>query len=310
MPSLFRRNPSHPAPAPAPGDDLFDEAFQQRLEYLALVSRRVFTGRQRADRRSRRIGSGIEFADYRQYAPGDDIRQLDWNVYGRLGRLLLRLYEEEEDLSVYLLIDCSASMAFGQPSRLDYAKKLAAALAYVGLSRLDRVSIHAFAEGAAQRLAPARGRHRIFKVFAFLRGLQPSGGTHLAEGLRNFAARTRRRGVAILISDLYDSHGFEDGINQLRFARFETYVLQLTADDELALRLNGEVELQDSESGELVHVTVTPAVLERYARQLAEHRAHVERFCKGKQVPLFTLEVGTPPETAVLHMLRRGGMVG
>jgi uncharacterized protein (DUF58 family) len=308
--SLFRRNSSQPPAATRGADDLFDEAFQQRLEYLALVSRRVFAGRQRAERRSKRIGSGIEFADYRQYTPGDDIRQLDWNVYGRMGRLLLRLFEEEEDLSVYILLDCSASMGFGTPSKLNYAKQLAAALAYVGLSHLDRVSIHAFAEGGAQRLAPARGRHRVFKVFQFLRGLEASGGTHLAEGLRSFAARTKRRGVAILISDLFDPHGFEDGINQLRFARFETYVLQLVSEAELAPRLHGEVELLDAESGELVRVTVTPAVLERYARELATYRQRIEQFCKSKQVPLFSLDVATPPDAAVLHVLRRGGMVG
>lgn len=304
-----RHRPSRTPPRAEPAE-LFDEAFQQRLEYLALVSRRLYAGRQRAERRSRRVGSGIEFADYRQYAPGDDIRQLDWNVYGRMGRLLLRLYEEQEDLSVYLLLDDSASMAFGRPPKLDYAKKLAAALAYVALSHLDRVSLHAFAQGRAEQLPPARGRHRIFKVFDFLRGLQASGETHLAEGLRTFAARTKRRGVAILLSDLYDPHGFEDGINQLRYARFETYVLHLTSPEEISPRLLGEVQLEDAESGGRVDVTITPAVLERYAQQLAAHRERIQRFCASKHIPLFTLDVTTPPEAAVLGMLRRGGMVG
>src|SRR6185503_5811850 len=125
-------------PGSSGGEELFDEAFQKRLEYLALVSRRVFAGRTRAEQRSRKAGAGVEFADYRRYYPGDDYRQIDWNVYGRIDRLVLRLHEQEEDLSVYLLLDCSGSMQFGKPSKLNYGKQLAAALAYVALNHLDR----------------------------------------------------------------------------------------------------------------------------------------------------------------------------
>src|SRR5262249_30072316 len=128
-------------PAPA---NLFDEGFLKKLEYLAIVSRKVFAGRVRAERRSRKTGAGIEFADHRDYAPGDDIRYLDWALYGRAGKLLLRLFEEEEDLHVYLLLDASASMRTGHPPKLDQAMKLAAALAYVTLANLDRVSIVPF----------------------------------------------------------------------------------------------------------------------------------------------------------------------
>src|SRR5512136_1349897 len=122
-------------------DDLFDDEFQRKLDYLALVSRRVFAGRLRAERRTKKSGSGVEFADHRDYQPGDDFRYLDWNVYQRFGRLLLRLYEEEEDLAIYFIVDASASMAFGDGKKLRYAKKICAALAYVGLANLDRVSI-------------------------------------------------------------------------------------------------------------------------------------------------------------------------
>src|SRR5690606_5992573 len=117
--------------AAAAGDELFDEELQRKLEVLAIVSRRLVRGRTRAERRSKKTGSGIEFADHREYAPGDDFRYLDWNLYARTGRLLLRLYEEEEDLSVYVLLDVSRSMSFGSPPKLDYAKRLAAALAYI-----------------------------------------------------------------------------------------------------------------------------------------------------------------------------------
>lgn len=130
-----------PARAPKPEEELFDDQFQRRLEYLAIVSRRVFAGRMRAERRTKKSGTGIEFADHRDYVAGDDFRSLDWNVYGRLGRLLVRLYEEEEDLSIYLVVDASRSMAFGDGKKLRYAKRLCAALAYVGLANLDRIAV-------------------------------------------------------------------------------------------------------------------------------------------------------------------------
>ncbi len=301
---------AHPDPADAPGDDdLFDEAFQKRLEYLALVSRRVFRGRTRAERRSRKTGTGVEFADYRRYAAGDDYRQIDWNVYGRIGRLMLRLYEEEEDLSVYILLDCSGSMAFGRPPKLRYGKQLAAALAYVALNNLDRVSITALRDGSAERLAPTRGRNRIFTVFEFLRPLRADGGTHLADAISTFAAQNKRRGVAILISDLYDPLGFEEPINALRFARFETHILRLVSPDEAEPNLHGELELVDSETGLTRQVTVTPALLARYRAARAERDQRLEAFCGEKQVGLSTLDISVPPEEAILNVLRHGGLL-
>src|SRR5579859_6275816 len=150
--------------APAKDDDLFDDDFQRKLEYLALVSRRVFAGRLRAERRTKKSGSGVEFADHREYQPGDDFRYLDWNVYQRFDRLLVRLYEEEEDLSIYFIVDTSASMAFGDGKKLRYAKKVCAALAYVGLANLDRVTIVSTADKIIDRMPQTRGKARIFKV--------------------------------------------------------------------------------------------------------------------------------------------------
>src|SRR3954447_7063782 len=128
--------------APRRADDLFDDDFQRKLETLAIVSRRVFAGRMRAERRSKKKGSGQEFADHRDYVPGDDFRFVDWNVYQRFGKLLVRLYEEEEDLGITFIMDCSASMAFGNGKKFDQARRLAAALAYVGLANLDRVAAY------------------------------------------------------------------------------------------------------------------------------------------------------------------------
>src|SRR5271165_3048356 len=165
--------------AVAKDDDLFDDEFQRKLDYLALVSRRVFSGRLRAERRTKKTGSGVEFADHRDYQPGDDFRTLDWNVYQRFEKLLVRLYEEEEDLAIYFILDTSASMGFGDGRKLKYAKKVCAALAYVGLANLDRVTIVSTSDKITDRMPDTRGKARIFKVFRFLRALQPEGVTNL-----------------------------------------------------------------------------------------------------------------------------------
>lgn len=291
------------------GEDLFDEAFQKRLEYLALVSRRVFAGRTRAEQRSRKAGAGVEFADYRRYYPGDDYRQIDWNVYGRIDRLVLRLYEQEEDLSVYLLLDCSGSMAFGTPRKLDYGKQLAAALAYVALNHLDRVSVTALADAVTARMPPTRGRNRIFPIFEFLRPLQASGETRLADAVGTFVAQNKRRGVAVLISDLYDPAGFEAALDRLRYARFEPHVVHLIDPREAVPSARGDVELIDAESGERRQATLTPRLLERYAQAYRAHQERVTSACVQKQVGLFAIDVRTPVTDAMLHMLRRGGLV-
>src|SRR5580704_414574 len=170
----------------AEGDDLFDDDFQRKLDYLALVSRRVFAGRLRAERRTKKTGSGVEFADHRDYQPGDDFRTLDWNVYQRFEKLLVRLYEEEEDLAIYLVLDTSASMTFGGGEKLRYAKKVCAALAYVGLANLDRVTIVTTSDRVLERMPQTRGKARIFKVFRFLREVTPEGTTDLHDALRTF----------------------------------------------------------------------------------------------------------------------------
>ncbi|HMI90560.1 MAG TPA: DUF58 domain-containing protein [Polyangiales bacterium] len=303
------RQPKALATSGSGGEELFDEAFQKRLEYLALVSRRVFAGRTRAEQRSRKAGAGVEFADYRRYYPGDDYRQIDWNVYGRIDRLVLRLYEQEEDLSVYLLLDCSGSMAFGSPRKLDYGKQIAAALAYVALNHLDRVSVSALADAVTARMPPTRGRHRIFPIFDFLRPLQASGSTRLADAVGTFVAQNKRRGVAVLISDLYDPAGFEAALDRLRYARFEPHVVHLVDPREGVPSARGDVELIDAETGERRQATLTPRLLERYAQAYRAHQERVASACVQKQVGLFALDVRTPVADAMLHLLRRGGLV-
>ncbi|MBC7174130.1 MAG: VWA domain-containing protein, partial [Polyangiaceae bacterium] len=230
--------------------------------------------------------------------------------YQRTGRLLVRLFEEEEDLSVYVLLDSSASMGFGEPTKLHYGKQLAAALAYVALAHLDRVSVLTFADAMTGRLAPTRGKNRIFRVFEFLEPLRADGRTGLADSMRAFAAQSKRRGIAIVISDLYDPAGFEEGINQLRFAKFEPHVIHLFDRRELAPDLHGDVQLVDHETGEVRDVTITRAVLDRYAEAHAAYRRRIEEFCREKQVAYHAVDTSIPFDEVVLRILRQGGTLG
>ena len=288
---------------------LFDDEFQRKLEMLAIVSRRVFAGRMRSERRSKKKGSGVEFADYRDYVPGDDFRFVDWNVYQRFGRLLVRLYEEEEDLSIYFIVDCSTSMGFGDGRKFDQARRLCAALAYVGLANLDRVTIVGVSDSVVSRMPTTRGKGRIFKALEFLEDLQPTGQTDLRDSLKTFVAQHKRRGLAVLISDLYDPAGFEGGINVLRFNKFEPYVLHVVDPKEAEPTLKGDVRIYDCETGEEREVTVTEQLLERMAQAVRDYQGNIERFCTSRQVPYFAADIGTPFDELILRVFRRGGFL-
>jgi uncharacterized protein (DUF58 family) len=273
------------------------------------VSRRVFAGRLRAERRTKKSGSGVEFADHRDYQPGDDFRSLDWNVYQRFEKLLVRLFEEEEDLAIYFILDTSASMGFGGGEKLRYGKKVCAALAYVGLANLDRVSVVTTTDRVMERMPQTRGKARIFKVFRFLREVGPEGTTDLGEALKTFVAQNKRRGLAVLVSDLYDPRGFEKGINVLRYNKFDPFVVHVVDPSEAKPKLHGDVLVYDCETGDEREVTVTAKVLSRFAEAHAQYFAEIERFCVTRQVPYVPASVEVAFEDLILRVFRRGGFL-
>jgi uncharacterized protein (DUF58 family) len=289
--------------------ELFDDEFQRKLDYLAMVSRRVFSGAMRAERRTKKTGSGIEFADHRDYAPGDDFRALDWHAFQRFDRLLIRLYEEEEDLSIYFIVDTSSSMGFGEGEKLKQAKRLCAALAYVGLANLDRIAIVAATDEISGRMPTTRGKARIFRIFRFLSGVKAEGATDLGEAMKTFVAQHKRKGLAVLLSDLYDPDGFERGINVLRFNRFEPYVIHLVDQRDGKPELKGDVRVYDCETGDEREVTVTAKVLEKYQKVYGDYLEEVQRFCSSRQVSYFRADVDTPFDELILRVFRRGGFL-
>lgn len=300
-------------PKPNPAEDrseLFDERFLKTLEHLHMVSRKVFSGNLRAERRTRKVGSGIEFADHRTYARGDDFRYIDWNLYGRLDKLLLRLFEEEEDLAIYILIDVSDSMAIGSPlPKLHYAMQIGAALTYVGLANLDRVAIIPFADRLTGRLPPSRGKNRIFGVFDFLRKCQIGGKTQLAECMKDFVTQNKRRGLAVVISDFYDPVGFEQGINTLRYHKFEPFILQAYDLREASPALHGDLTLVDCETGDTREVTVSKSLLDAYEREHEKYCKELEAYCTKYALPFFRTHTSIPFDELVLKIFRSGGFL-
>ena len=289
---------------------LFDERFLKTLEHLHMVSRKVFAGNLRAERRTRKVGSGIEFADHRTYARGDDFRYIDWNLYGRLDKLLLRLFEEEEDLAIYILIDVSDSMAIGSPlPKLHYAMQIGAALSYVGLANLDRVAIIPFGDRLIDRMPPARGKNRIFRVFDFLRKCDIGGQTNLAECMKDFVTQNKRRGLAVVISDFYDPVGFEQGINTLRYHKFEPFVLQAYDLREASPALHGDLTLVDCETGATRDVTVSKSLLEAYEKEHDKYCKELESYCTKYALPFFRTHTAIPFDQLVLKIFRSGGFL-
>ena len=277
----------------------------RKLEYLAIVSKR-FSGQFKAERRSKKLGSGLEFADYRGYVAGDDFRHLDWKTYLRLGRLLLRLYEEEEDLPIYLFVDCSQSMAYGSPSKIDYARKVAAALCYIGLANLDRVTVVAYADGIRNEMSPQRGKNQIFRVFQFLAEVTTGGETNGREAFKMFCTGSRRRGLAVVISDFFDPTGFEYGLDMLRYYRHDVFVLQVAAHEDVDPRVRGQIQLVDSENHQSQELTVTPTLVDAYRKEMDRYSEEIRRHCLKYQLGYVRTVTEFPFEELILQVFRQG----
>ncbi len=292
-------------------NNLFDEAFVKKLEVLHIVSRKIASGQIRAERRSKKIGSGIEFADHRAYSPGDDFRHLDWSLYMRTRKLMLRLFEEEEDLYIYLLVDCSRSMSLGvdHNHKLRYAKKLAAALAYIGLANLDRVAIIPFNTKLTDRLPPSRGRGQIYKVFRFLEKLESDGETSIKEAFKTFTSQNKRRGLAAVISDFYDPEGFAEGLNFLRYQKYEVIAMQIYDEAELNPALRGDLSLVDCETGQAREVTVTAGLMDQYRQAFHDFSKELEEFCTKRQLLYFQAPIQENFDEVVMRVFRAGGFL-
>jgi uncharacterized protein (DUF58 family) len=283
--------------------------FVRRLAQLSIVNRRILAGRLRGERRSRKRGISVEFADYRDYAVGDDLRFVDWNIYGRLDRLFLKLFLEEEDRFIYLIVDNSLSMAWGSPRKLDYAARCAAALAYIALADMDRVAVSAISSGGAASLRARRGRSQVWEVFDFLEKTEPAGGTDLAGSCRRFCLENRRRGVVLVISDFLDPAGYEEALKALAARGHEVFAVHLLAREEAEPELAGDLKLVDVESGAPVEISAARGLLRAYRRQLDAFCGALKSFCAGHGIGYLFTTNAVPFEELILSYLRAAGLV-
>ena len=288
---------------------LLDPKFLAQLEQLELVTRKIFAGRMKGERRSKRKGQSVEFADYRNYVVGDDLRFLDWNLYARLDRLFLRLFMEEEDLHFYVLIDNSLSMGFGTPTKLHYAKQVAAALGFIGLVNLDRVVVEAFNDHLVQSLPAVRGRRSLWRLLDFLDKLEPAGPSDLTRALRTFSLKASGKGIVVVLSDFMDKGGYAEALRYLVARQMDVYVIQILSQEEIEPDLNGDLKLVDVEDDDAAEVTVNGPLLRRYKENLAAYRAGLHDFCTRRGVSCLFTSNQVPFDRLVLTYLRQRGLV-
>jgi uncharacterized protein (DUF58 family) len=301
----------HPAFLPSDVDPtVFDEDFLRRLERLAVLVRKPVRGGLKGGRRSVKRGQSVEFADYRDYTLGDDLRQLDWNVYARLEKLFVKLFIEEEDLTVTFLVDGSASMAHGFPDKLVFAKRAAAALGYIALAAEDRVVLTSLAGRTGRRRAALRGSGRAFRLLAELSAIRPAEGvTDLVAACRHTLAQVTGRGVIVLVSDLLDP-GADRALRDLAGTGSEVIVLHVLAPDEMAPTFDGDLRLVDAESGARVDVTLDLAARERYTERVEAWQAELAALAAKRRIAYVPLTSDVPLADLVFAELRRRRVVG
>jgi uncharacterized protein (DUF58 family) len=293
----------------------------RRLEQFQLLAARRAKSSARGERRSRARGQSVEFADYRTYVHGDDFRYLDWNLYGRLERLFLKLYEEERELPVRIFLDASESMGFGEPRKFDFARQVAAAVGYVALSGFDRVSVIPFppvasepgsdpaaraAELAARgALRSVRGKKSAIQFFQNLSALTAGGAANLNEALRRGALEARQAGLAVVLSDFLDPTGYEPGLTALVGRGFQVDLVQILSPDELSPGTFGDLRLVDSETGGTQEVTFGRYRLKRYQQTVQNYIQRLREFCQARGINFFMVSSKTPLEELLLRQLRK-----
>lgn len=295
--------------AKLPTSSLLSPELMARLDRLEIVTRKVFRGRMKGERRSKRKGQSVEFADFRNYVAGDDLRLLDWNLYARLDKLIVKLFLEEEDLHFYTLIDASMSMDFGSPTKLEYAKRLSAALGFVGLVRADRVRIETLGQGIAQRSPILRGRHNVRRMMQQIEAIKPGEQVSLASGVKNFCLRNSGKGVVVLISDLMDKEGYETALKYFVSHQVDCFVIHVLSQEELNPDVTGDLKLVDCEDQDEAEITVSAPLLSRYKQSLNAYVRGAQDFCSRRGIHYLMASNLLPVEDLIASHLRRRGLV-
>ena len=280
-----------------------------KLEQMELVSRKIFRGRMKGERRSRRKGQSVEFADFRNYVSGDDLRFIDWNMYARLDKLFLKLYLEEEDLHFYTLIDVSNSMNFGSPTKIRYAKQLAAALGYIGLCRADRVKIEPLDGSKADAAPVLRGRKHLFRMLEYLENMKAETNVTLTEAVKSFCLRNTGKGILVLVTDLLDKSGYEEALKYLVARDLDIYVIHVLSQEEIDPDLKGDLKLVDCEDADIAEISVSQRLIDRYRQTLANFIEQAREFCSRRGIVYTMTSTERSVDRLVCRFLRERGLV-
>ncbi|MEN0020819.1 MAG: DUF58 domain-containing protein [Planctomycetota bacterium] len=322
---LKAENPSRPTRL----DELLDSKLIARVGQLDITSRKIFSGKLKGERRSKRRGESVEFADHRPYVVGDDLRHIDWNIFGRLDRLFLKLFMEEEDLCLHVVIDCSASSDCGEPSKFFFMQQVAMALGYIGLINYNRVALTAIADQSARRgtgvspvgddalastgivstLRDLRGRRRTQELAEWLCSLEPAGSTNFPEAAKRIALSRRGKGVMVVLSDFFFKEGYETGLRLLMGRGYDVFAVQCLSPQEVEPDITGDLRLRDVEDGDFAEVTMSAPLLKRYKANLAAYCDQLRTFCARRDMSLLTVQTDTPIDTLLLDYMRRRGLV-
>jgi uncharacterized protein (DUF58 family) len=306
-------------------DDLIDGRLMARLDRLDVMSRKIFAGKVQGERRSRRRGISVEFADFRPYVHGDDLRFVDWNIYGRLDRLFLKVFLEEEDLSLQIVVDASASMRWGNPDKFVFAQRLAMSLGYIGLVNHNRVSLVAYGSaargGGIQRLSNMRGRRRTSEMGRWIIGLDPAPNPRdpdlgpvvgFEDAMRSIALSRQGRGVMVILSDFLLKEGYEKGLRYLAGGGYDVYAMQILSPEEIdpaAHGVAGDLKLVDVEDRSESEVTITPTLLKTYRDRLNAYCTKLRDFCVRRGITHVLVESAIDMDALLLDYLRTRGLL-
>lgn len=299
-----------PTATASKSDLLLDPSFMARLDQLDVMSRKLLAGKMKGERRSKRRGQSVEFADFRNYVVGDDLRFIDWNIYARLDRLFLKLFLEEEDLSLYVLVDVSKSCDYGEPNKALYMKKVAAALAYIGLVNYNRVSIVAMADGVVAETGAMRGRRRVAQMLDFVNKLQPTGASHFTEACKRFALAHRQKGVCVVLSDFFVKEGFEEGLKYVAGGKYDLFAVQCLSPQEIDPDLQGDLKLRDLEDDDMAEVSITQPLIKQYKANLNAYCLQLKEYLTRRGGTYLFSSTAVPFDTLVLNYLRERGLLG
>jgi uncharacterized protein (DUF58 family) len=309
-------------------DELLDPRLIARIGQLDLTSRRIFAGKLKGERRSKKRGESVEFADHRPYVMGDDLRHVDWNIYGRLDRFFLKLFMEEEDLSLHIVLDASESMDCGEPSKFFYMQQTAMALGYIGLVNLNRVGVTVLGgqlntqgEGEAKKeridedgpvmhtIRDLRGRRRVQDLGRFICSLEPGEPTDFSEAAKRIAMARRGRGVMVVLSDFFMKEGYETGLRLLVGRGYDLFAIQLLSPQEVEPDITGDLRLRDVEDADMAEVTISAPLLKKYKQTLAAYCGGLRDFCARREISNLTVRTDMPIDTLLLDYLRKRGLL-